>query len=169
MKRITWLSLCLLGFTLCARPSAAQTHGNPGFDKMQTLVGEWEGKTGNGGAIQVSYRLVSGGTALMETLHPADEPEMVTLYTADGDRVALTHYCSANNQPRMRSAPISGIVQKLDFSFVGATNLSGPAAPHIHHLVVTFEANDHFTQNWTWRENGRDKTETFRFIRKKSS
>ncbi len=42
MKRLTWLSLCLLGFTLCARPSPAQTHGNPGFDKMKTLVGEWE-------------------------------------------------------------------------------------------------------------------------------
>jgi len=49
---------------------------------MKTLVGEWEGKAANGRAVQVSYRLVSGGTALMETLHPADQPEMVTLYTA---------------------------------------------------------------------------------------
>ena len=94
---------------------------------MKTLVGEWEGKAANGKAVQVSYRLVVGGTALMETLHPADEPEMVTLYTADGDHVAVTHYCPTNNQPRMRSAPVSGDPKKLNFSFVGATNLADPA------------------------------------------
>jgi len=136
---------------------------------MKTLVGEWESKTESGKAVQVSYRLVSGGTALLETLHLADEPEMVTLYTADGDRVALTHYCRANNQPHMRTAPMSDGPQKLNFSFVGATNLAGPAAPHMHRLGVAFEDNDHFTQDWTWRENGKDKIETFHFIRKKSS
>ncbi len=55
-----------------------------------------DGKTG-----QVSYRLVSGGTALEETLQPPDEPSMLTLYSADGARVALTHFCPMNNQPRM--------------------------------------------------------------------
>lgn len=110
---------------------------------MKMLVGEWEGKAENGTAVRVSYRLVSGGTALMESLQPVGEPEMVTLYTADGDHLALTHYCSANNQPHLRTAPISGGPQKLDFSFVGATNLASPAASHIHHLVVTFEDNDH--------------------------
>ena len=167
MKRVTWLSLCLLGFILWAPPSAAQRKEHPGSDEMKTLLGEWESKTESGKAIQVSYRLVSAETALMEMLHPADEPEMVTLYTADGDRVALTHYCTANNQPRMRSAPLSSGPPKLDFSFIGATNLAGPTAGHIHHLVVTFDANDQFTQNWTWREDGKDKITTYRFMRKK--
>src|SRR2546426_8868316 len=27
--------------------------------------------------------------------------------------------------------------------------------------------DDHFTEQWTWRENGKDMTETFRFARKK--
>lgn len=167
MRKLTWLFLCALGFALCARPSAAQTNANPGFDKMKTLLGEWDGKTTNGKAVQVSYRLVSNGTALMEALHPAEESEMVTLYTADGEGVAVTHYCSANNQPRMRSAPASGDPQKLDFSFVGATNLTRPDVGHMHRLAVAFQDNDHFTQSWTWRENGKDKTETFTFTRKK--
>lgn len=169
MKKLTWLFLCLLVFALCARPAAAQTSTNPGFDKMKTLVGEWEGKTENGKVVQVSYRLASNGTAVLEALHPPDEPEMVTLYTADGDRVAVTHYCSANNQPRMQTAPMSSSPQKLDFSFVSATNLAGPTAGHMHRLVVTLEDNDHLTQSWTWRENGKDKVETFHFSRKKSS
>jgi hypothetical protein len=169
MKRLTWLSLCMLCLTFCARPAAAQTKESAGFAKMKTLVGEWEGKAEDGKAIQVSYRLVSGGTALMEMIHPADEADMVTVYTADGDRVAVTHYCSANNQPRMQTAPISSSPQKLEFSFVGATNLAGPTAGHMHHLAVKFENNDHFTQNWTWRDNGKDKIETFHLVRKKSS
>ncbi len=70
MKRLTWLSLCLLGFIVCERPSAAQTSESPGLEKMK---------------------------------------------------------------------------------------------------VVKFEDDDHFTQKWTWQENGEEKIETFHFIRKKSS
>ena len=167
MRKLTRACLCLLSFALCARPCAAHTKANPGFDKMKTLVGEWEGKAKDGKGVRASYRLVSSGTALMEMLYPMDESEMVTLYTADGDRVAVTHYCSANNQPRMRTAPVSDDPQKLDFSFVGATNLASRAAGYMYHLAVAFRDNDHFAQNWTWRENGKDTTETFQFTRKK--
>lgn len=169
MKGLSCFSLCLLGFALCARPSSAQTNANPGFEKMKTLIGEWSGKTETGGAARISYRLVSNGTALLETLQSEGEPEMVTLYTADGSAVVVTHYCSANNQPRMRTAPISASPQKLDFSFVDATNLPDASAGHMRHLAVTFEDNDHFTQHWTWQEKGVDKTEAFHFTRNRAS
>ena len=167
MTKLTSLSLGLVGFALSACPAFAQPSGNPGFDRMKTLVGEWSGQTANGKAVQVSYRLVSSGTALLETLEPADEPEMVTLYTADSARVAVTHYCSAHNQPRLRTAPVSAGPEKLDVSFVGASNLASPAVGHMHGLVVAFQDNDHFSQSWTWREKGKDQTETFHFTRKK--
>lgn len=176
MKSLRRALFCLIALTLGAGTSAAQTNarstmapgtGSPGFDKLKTLVGEWEGKAQDGARVSVSYRLVSNGTALMETLHPTGESDMVTMYTADGDRVAVTHYCNANNQPHMRTAPVSGNPQKFDFSFVSATNLASPTAGHMHHLAVTLTDNDHFSQTWTWRENGKDKTESFLFFRKK--
>ncbi len=111
---------------------------------------------------------MSGGTALLESLTPADESEMVTLYSADGDHVAATHYCSTGNQPQMRTPPITGAVREFAFSFVSATNLPSPAAGHMHQLVLILENNDHLTQKWTWRENGSDKTEVFHFTRKNS-
>lgn len=169
MKKVTWLLLCLSGFAFCLCPPVVRAADNPGFDKVKTLVGDWEGKAPDGKPVRVSYRLVSSGTALMETLGPGGESEMVTIYTADADRVALTHYCNANNQPRMRSAPVGGIPQKLDFSFVGATNLASPTAGHMHNLTVTFEDKDHFTQMWTWREGLKERTTTFHFTRKPSS
>ena len=167
MKRLALNSLGFLALVLCAMPLAAQTSGNTGFEKMKSLTGEWAGKTDSGAAAKVSYRLASNGTALLETLRSGDEPEMVTLYTADGSRLVVTHYCSAGNQPRMRTAPISGSPQKLDFSFVDAGNLPDAAAGHMHHLEVTFEDADHFTQHWTWRQDGKDKTEAIHFTRQK--
>ncbi|MDR4471533.1 MAG: hypothetical protein MRJ92_02410 [Nitrospira sp.] len=55
-----------------------------------------------------SYKIAlgSGGTTLTETLTPPDSPPMTTMYYSDGDQLMLTHYCSLNNQPRMRAAAV---------------------------------------------------------------
>ncbi len=156
----------LLTFALCPRPAAAQANANAGFEKMRTLVGDWEGKTESGKAVRVSYKLVSNGTALLETLSPPGESEMVTVYHPDGSSVGMTHYCSGNNQPQMRTAPVTASVSQLAFNFVRATNLAGPTAGHMHNLVVTFQDQDHFTQKWTWHENGKAMNEVFQFTRK---
>ncbi|MBI4831692.1 MAG: hypothetical protein HY801_09100 [Candidatus Lindowbacteria bacterium] len=138
----------------------------PAFKKMKSLVGEWQGKSTDGKSANVSYALVSDSSALMEVLSVAGEPQMVTMYHPDGDRLMMTHYCSAHNQPRMRSqAGLEG--NKIAFDFMDATNLSSPDAGHMRKLVVTFEDNDHFTQDWTWREKGNEGTHSFRLERKK--
>ena len=144
----------------------AQTKPAGGFDQLKSLVGEWEGSTSKGGTAHISYQLVSGGTALVERLKGGDEPEMVTVYTADGDRVAMTHYCNAGNQPQMRTAPITGRTKVLSFGFVRATNLASPDAGHMDHLVVTMLDKDHFSQAWTWKEKGKPTTAVFKFARK---
>ncbi len=168
MKSRTILSLSATALTLLAGFVAAQSKPTTGFAQLKTLVGQWDGKTESGKPVRASYKLVSGGTALLESLTPADEAEMVTLYSADGDHVAATHYCSTGNQPQMRTPPITGAVREFAFSFVSATNLPSPTAGHMHRLVLILEDNDHLTQKWTWRENGSDKTEVFHFTRKKS-
>lgn len=169
MKKLGSMFLFSLALVFSAWPLAAQKSANPGYEKLKTLVGEWEGKTGDGTRIQVSYQLVSNGTALLETLQPSDKETMLTLYVPDGARVAVTHYCSAGNQPRMRTAVIAATPAKLDFSFVGGTNLTSSAG-HMRKLVVTFEDSNHFAQTWTWREKGQIKpSETFRFARKSTS
>jgi len=102
MTKLTSLSLGLVGFALSACPAFAQPSGNPGFDRMKTLVGEWSGQTANGKAVQVSYRLVSSGTALLETLEPADEPEMVVpvLIADQGGRSSRWERRRADPRPR---------------------------------------------------------------------
>ncbi len=145
---------------------AAQTKPAASLDQLKTLAGEWQGTNSSGKSVHVSYELASGGTAVLERLHSEDDSEMISVYSADGDRLAMTHYCSANNQPQMRTAAITGSPTKFTFSFVRATNLASPTAGHMHQLVLNLADATHLTQEWTWKENGQMKTEIFRFTRK---
>lgn len=149
-----------------AKPSAGPVlRPSQGFEQLKPLLGEWDGQTASGTPSHVSYELVSGGTALLERLKTGDEPEMVTVYTPDGDRLAVTHFCSAGNQPQMQTEPINGDAKQFSFAFVRVSNLANADAGHMHHLTVTIRDRDHFTQQWTWTENGQAHTEVFRFTR----
>lgn len=166
---IYFVMACMLVAGSAARSGTAQEHPaapSKGFEQLKPLVGEWDGTNAGGNSVHASYQLASAGTALVERLQPAGEPEMVTVYTADGDRLAVTHFCSAGNQPQMRTAPITGETKQFSFAFVRATNLADANAGHMDHLTVTVQDRDHFTQEWTWKQNGKSKTEVFHFTRK---
>lgn len=158
-------SSCVLG----AAVGLAQTKPNPGFEKLKTLVGTWVATTRDGQHATATYELVSAGSALLERLggDAHGDMQMVTVYHADGDRLVMTHYCSAGNQPRMRAEPVSGDVQALRFTFLDATNLASPDAGHMHSLAMSFHNRDSFTQEWTWRENGKDSVKVFNWSRSK--
>ena len=167
MKLTTLLSMAVLALSVSLNATAGDPKGQIGFDKLKTLVGEWEGQAEDGSSREASYELISGGTALMETLGSEAEAPMVTIYNLDDDRVALTHYCTGNNQPRMQTEPIAGDPKVLDFTFTGGTNLTSTNHAYISGLVVTFQDQDHFTQKWAWKESGKDHFTTVQFTRKK--
>lgn len=160
--------LCAV-FLLFATTASGATRTNAVWEKMKSLVGDWEGTMTHGEMtmpVRVSYALVSGGTSLMERLSsPDDGHDMITMYHPDGSRVMMTHYCSEGNQPRMRADAVNG--DAIAFSFVDATNLSSPQAEHMRRLVVKFAGADHFTQEWTHRKAGKEETGIFRYTRKK--
>jgi len=140
---------------------------NPGFEQLKSLSGEWTGANADAKPADVSYQIVSNGSALMERLHPTAESEMITMYSPDGDRVTVTHYCNVGNQPEMQTEPVSGTPQKFAFHFVRATNLAAPGAGRMEKLVVTLQDHDHFTQEWSFAENGKIiHTEVLHFTRK---
>jgi hypothetical protein len=167
MKGYLLLLLVVTLITLSSNSVMAQSKATTGFEKLKSLVGEWEGKAQDGRQLNVTYQIVSGGSALIETLQSANEPSMVTLYHLDGDRLMATHYCSAGNQPRMLTQPTAGELKDLDFKFVDVTNLAKPKAGHMRNLAVTFEDKDHIKQVWTFRMDGKDEKTTFNLERKK--
>ena len=165
----------LAGAAFAEDQKPAADHGTPvrpnvGFDLMKSLVGSWE-MPGKDGAptCAVSFTLVSGGTALMETMDMGEaHSAMITVYHPDGDKLMMTHYCGANNQPRMRCLKPSAEGKSLDFEFVGGSNMPTPATGHMHHLVIKLDDTDHMTEEWTWKEAAKSGTEVFHFARKVS-
>jgi hypothetical protein len=149
-----------------AYPATVRT-GSAAFEKLKSLAGEWEGKASTGETARVSYQIVSGGSAVMETIHEKNGPGMITVYHLDGEAIMVTHYCSVGNQPRMRAVPPQGEVKSLKFSFVDVTNLAKPSAGHMKSLTLTFQDADHIKQEWTYSDGGKDATEVFTLERKK--
>ena len=153
-----------LGLAIFA--AATGTAATPiGWDRMKSLVGAWKG-TENGHPVAVSYALVSGGTALMETLDGEHGVSMVTMYAPDGAAMLATHYCAVGNQPRMRATG-SPDGKSLAFEFVDASNVSGTTEV-MRKLVVTFVDADHFRQTWTSRAaDGKEHSSVFEYTRVK--
>jgi hypothetical protein len=147
----------------------AQTASKPdgGFDRLKTLAGEWQGTDESGKPVTSTFRLVSNGTALEETFQSDKDKQMVTMYTPDGSRVALTHYCSQGNQPKMESEAVTAISDEFAFTFAGAANLASPEDMHLHHLVLQIDDAEHFTETWTIHEKGHDRKRVFKLTRKK--
>ena len=103
------------------------------------------------------------GSAVMEV---QTQESMITMYHLDKDRLMMTHYCSAQNQPRMQ-ASISDDGKTFTFDFLDATNLANPADGHMRKMVLTVLDKDHFTEQWLFSKDGKDETGTFHLIRKK--
>jgi hypothetical protein len=164
----TKVAMCaaLIFLSLVALQAQTQTKPSGGFDRLKTLVGEWQAVE-SGKPFTSGFRLVSNDTALEETLQSDTRDQMVTLYAPDGERVALTHYCSMGNQPRMETPAVTAASDEFVFAFTGATNLGSPEEPHMQRLVLQIDDADHFSETWTVRGKGHDTKITFAFVRKK--
>jgi hypothetical protein len=168
MKTITRLLLLILLILIAMAPLFAGPNSTAAFKKIQLLAGDWEGKDEKGQAVKTNFKSVVSGTAVMETLSPSGMEEMVTVYSLDGDGIALIHFCPTNNQPRMRVVPATSDPTQLAFDFVSAGNLPSPATGHQHHLLIRFEDSDHITETWTWRQDNMDMPMVFHLSRKKN-
>jgi hypothetical protein len=147
MRARTFAAAVLLLFTTSAL--MGQTEAQKSFDKLKTLVGSWEGKGSQGAAVRVTFRLTGHGSALMSEI---GEPEnMVTMFHLDGDRLLMTHYCGAGNQPRMK-ALASADGKSIPFEFLDVTGVTKAQPGHMIGLVVTVADADHHSEAWTFQK-----------------
>jgi hypothetical protein len=149
-----------------AGPSTEVSAGPAAYARLKTLVGEWEGQSSMG-KVHISYELIAGGTSLVEKEASEKMPAMLTVYYLDGDRLMLTHYCMAGNQPRMQARAFNPATGEVDFEFVDATNLT-PGAGHMHNAKIFVTGNDHYNDSWEFYVNGQpQRNETFQYTRVK--
>jgi len=156
------ISLLLL---LTATAAFAESDAQKSFDKLKSLAGSWEGKGTEGQPMQISYRVTSGGSALLSEIQGKEE-DMITMFHLDGDRLLMTHYCGAGNQPRM-VASTSPDGKTLTFDFLDATNLASPDDGHMTRLVLSMPDANHHTEEWIYSDHGKQEKEVFELWRKK--
>jgi hypothetical protein len=138
------LSVVLMSLSTVA---FAQSDAQKSFDKLKALAGSWEG-TMEGKPLQVSLRVTSMGNALMHEMSGAGRPDdPITLFHLDGDRLLMTHYCDAGNQPRL-VATVSPDGKTITFNFLEATNLLSSQMGHMQRVVFGLIDSDHHTEKW---------------------
>ena len=141
----------------------AQSPSQKSFDLIKSLAGSWEGKNQMGDLIQVSYRLTAGGSAVMSEIlsqMQGKQEDMISMIHMDRDRLLLTHYCAAGNQPRMQ-ATLSPDGKSISFDFVDATNLAARDTPHMRSVIFMFVDSNHHIEEWHFQAPGKEIVEKF--------
>ena len=152
----------LLGISLASygdgKPAAKSpaTPANVGLEKMKKLAGTWLAADEDGkptDQVVSIIKVTAGGSAVHEILFPGQPHEMVSIYTADGSDLIMTHYCVLGNQPRMKADPKSASNQ-IVFHFAGGTNLDVAKEKHMHEATLTIVSDDRIEIKGTGWENG---------------
>jgi hypothetical protein len=158
-----YISILLL-MVLAAGFAFAASAANTSFEQLKSLDGSWEGKGSNGEPVQVSYKVTSNGSALMSEIKGKED--MISMFSLDGERLLMTHYCAVGNQPRMVASP-SPDGKTITFHFLDVTNLAAPDAGHMDRLVISMADSTHHTEEWVYNDHGKEMKEVFDLWRKK--
>jgi hypothetical protein len=122
------------------------------LDKIKVLAGTWTTSAPGQPAMSVVFKPTSGGSAVIETMFPGGNEEMINLYTASGDTIMLTHYCMLGNQPRMKLSPSDDKTMK--FEFVDGGNIKSRADSHMDSVALTVDG-EKLTEDWAFYADGK--------------
>ncbi len=130
--------------------------GAAALEKLKALAGDWievEPKMGPAGHVADSYRVTGAGSAVVSTLAPGTPHEMVSVYHRDGSDLVMTHYCAAQNQPRLRTKTVTGNVIAMEFD--GGTNVDPAKDVHIHAVKIELLGPDEIRETWIGWKGGK--------------
>ena len=124
--------------------------------KLTALEGEWTLVDENGsdtGVVGAVFKPTANRSAVSEVMMPGGDHEMLNVYHADGDRVLMTHYCAAGNQPRLEVVPAGE--DRLELRFDSITNLPHEGANHMHQAEFQLRGPDRLTTYWYSMRDGK--------------
>ena len=131
------------------------------FERLKGLEGTWQQVAVEGdkkmvapAGTTVSYRLTSGGSAVIETIFEGQPHEMVTVYYVDNGTLKLTHYCAMGNQPHMVADPPKGD-DEVSFTAVSVGNTKSENDAHMHWGALRFVDANHLQTQWTIQKDGK--------------
>lgn len=134
----------------------AQSNAQQAFEQLKALAGTWEGAITtdprvpemDGQLMNVTLRVTSMGNTLMHEMTGAGRPDdPITMFYLDDGRLELTHYCDADNRPRMvAKTPADG--KRIEFEFLDVKG--NMQYGHMHGAVFTLIDENRHTEDWTF-------------------
>ena len=138
-------------------PTAPGKPTSAALERFKALAGDWvaaeDGDMVKKGDLVARYAVTASGSAVVETVFPGSEHEMVTVYHADGPDLVLTHYCMEGNQPRMRARGAQGT--RFDFAYDGGTNIDPKRDRHMHSATFDLASADEIRSEWSELAEGK--------------
>jgi len=145
--------------------SVEETVSSKALGQIKALIGNWSGTfqwTGgrhDSGSMNATYYLTGNGSAVVENLMNEGTPVMTSVYHLDGRDLRMTHFCAAQNQPRLKARRIDLDHGAIDFDFVDATNLRSPDAPHVHGLEIRLIDSNHLSLTFLFQSGSVESRE----------
>ena len=159
MSKHKFLIICVLLCTV-AIPGKSQTGAGAreAFELFKKLEGKWRGRSTKGWEEVVNYKTIAKGSVVVGNSFDAHPNEtMMTMFYLDGDRLMLTHYCVARNQPRLVATSFADAGKTITFTFLDGTNLPSRNSGHMDKMVFRFIDDNHAVSHWTWYQDGKEK------------
>lgn len=121
--------------------------------RFARLEGTWTGKSGDAD-VTITYKVTSGGSAVLETIQSACCGEMITVYHLDKGQLVLTHYCALGNQPHMagRTGDADDVIV---FECTEGSTLDAEKTMHMHAARFTLVDDGHLEAAWTLHQEGK--------------
>jgi hypothetical protein len=167
-SRSQWiLSLGLTVATAASASGQAHTHGaqktaevtpaRTAFERFKRMEGNWKGRSTKGWEETITYKTIAAGSVVVGNSFDAHPNEtMMTMYHLDGERLMLTHYCVAKNQPRLVATSFSDDGKTVTFTFLDGTNLPSRDRGHMDKVIIRFVDDNHTISQWSWYQNGKE-------------
>jgi hypothetical protein len=163
--RVPVLLVVLVAGVTTGAAAAPVSGSAAAYERLTELVGEWRGSfewsgaRTSSGSMGARYYLTGNGSALVEDLEIDGKVVMTSVYHLDGPDLRMTHYCGARNQPRLKATSIDDGAGIVRFSFVDATNLAKPDAPHVHGLEIQLHDDRRIRLTFTFLGEGKESYE----------
>ena len=116
------------------------------FEQLKKgLVGKWSGTVASSTRpVEATFYMTGKDSALVEDIRLMDTgTRMHTVYHLAGDDLRLTHFCSFQNQPRLRATSLGPDGKTIEFEFVDVTNLSRSGNRYTYKMVVSLIDDQH--------------------------
>ncbi|HBE71905.1 MAG TPA: hypothetical protein DDW52_27500 [Planctomycetaceae bacterium] len=147
------LLLVILLFSVSGRAVCAEEfNGKALFNQLKEFEGQWR-IAEPARSVVVQFEVIANGSVITEMWRMPGERSSLTIYSMDGNRLLVTHYCPQRNVPRLVCAGQDkyGVYR---FEFLDGTNLQDRKASHMHAAWLQIMSKDSFIRNETYIENG---------------